>query len=265
MADEFCDQLKKLREEYKDGKICEEELDETIESLEKIKKSLKAKDNATVEIKNWRCLSTQYTLDNFNNSIQNAFTGQKDIPVVTAFYFEDIFFNKKGVFHGDNDLFEQDRAAFLDFECNDQAERMLGMRTLRVFADWMRFGVTIELTRPSRPAAVRQAFRNIGNGINRIKEIRAEYETIGINKNSGGPPELSDSYMDKAAYSDMLDQIKKRRVCGSYAHHDRGLLVGMKPVDSASLKARLAKLYDEEMEILIQLRQYQIDGIEFDF
>ena len=51
----------------------------------------------------------------------------------------------------------------------------------------------------------------------------------------------------------------------SLDHHTYARLVGMRPVDTAVVNARIKALYDEECGILIQLRELQMSGVEFEF
>lgn len=262
MAGQFCDQLKELREKYKGGKACVDELDETIESLKTIKKNLLPNKNAVVQISNTGVLynlSAAY----FQVALDNAFKTAPVMPRVVSFFIEDNFKIMNG--GTPNQSFEYVKEAFLELETDEQAAMILGMRTLNVTANFGQGFLTFQFFPVSQPADIRQKFRTIANGITRLKEIKTEYDRIGIKQGASGPPELSDIYLDKSAYSSLIEEIKKRRICGSYSYHDRAILLSKKPVDTAPLNARIAKLYDEEVATLIQLRQFQIEGIEFDF
>ena len=60
--------------------------------------------------------------------------------------------------------------------------------------------------------------------------------------------------------------MKRAREHGqSIDRHVYGALKGRKPVDMAKLQAKIKKLYDEECDCLITLREFQVNGVEFDF
>lgn len=265
MADQFCDQLKELREKYKGGQACVDELDETIESLKNIKRTLQPNKNAVVQISNTAVLyHTHLSVEYFQMALNNAFKQAPVTPRVVNFYVEDNFkLENAGT---PAQLFQKVQEAFLALETDEQAAMMLGMKTLNVPRSRDLCSVTFQFFPVSQPAIMRQNLRTIANGIYRLKAIKLEYERMGVKlQGENGPPVLSDVYLDKSFYSEQIEEMKKRRKAGEYGYHDRALLLGKKPVDTASLQARVAKLYDEEMDILIKLRQFQIEGIVFDF
>ena len=267
MAREFCNQLKELQENFKGGATCIETLNETISSLAKIREDLLLSkpmqsnpDQCLVEIGAVNGANYPIQLlrkEDIQKGINNVFVRGGSVPCLASLLFEDNFRPDK---HG---LVEPVREAFLDFKTDEHAAMILGLGKLKVINDGMHLEIT--LLPVSRPATLRKTWRTIGQGIARLKEIKAEYERMGAKNNTSGPPEPSDEIIDKSVMSDVLQQMKNRRAeTGSYAYHDRAYLA-LKPVDMASIKGRLAKLYDDEVSIMIQLRQFQLDGVEFVF
>jgi hypothetical protein len=77
----------------------------------------------------------------------------------------------------------------------------------------------------------------------------------------------SAAFADRSFFDGLLAKARAILANGhSLDHHTYAPLAGMRPTDTAALKARIKALYDEECGLLIQLREMQMmDGVEFEF
>jgi hypothetical protein len=109
--------------------------------------------------------------------------------------------------------------------------------------------------------------RRVGGLIKRLNDIDLELKQIGATREGGSVvPTLSRKFVDKASYASYLEKAKKARAAGfSLDHHSYAPLISMKPVDTALLNAQIKKLYGEECDIIIELREHQLNGLDFDF
>jgi hypothetical protein len=83
---------------------------------------------------------------------------------------------------------------------------------------------------------------------------------------SGMPKPADGKYLDKSWFVTNIPGMKRARETGKSL--DPGAykyLKNRKSVDMAKLEAQIKELYDEECDCLISLRQFQVDGVEFDF
>jgi hypothetical protein len=130
-------------------------------------------------------------------------------------------------------------------------------------------GVAVKFGKPIRDLVTRETYREIGMLVDRIKEIGKELQTIGaVRENGFGPPKLSDKYAERSYYiqNDTLAAWKRTRAAGySLEYHPYMLLKHKRPIDTAKINSRIKALYNEECDALIQLREFQINGIEFEF
>ena len=63
-----------------------------------------------------------------------------------------------------------------------------------------------------------------------------------------------------------LAGMKRAREAGqSLDRNAHGPLKHRKPLDTAKFQAQVKKLHDEECDCLIALREFQVNGVEFDF
>jgi dTDP-4-amino-4,6-dideoxygalactose transaminase len=93
-----------------------------------------------------------------------------------------------------------------------------------------------------------------------------ELRQIGAVRKARGMPALRDGLVDVSVYAAMLERIQllrdQQKSCNAEQH---AFLCNNKPFDAAAARARIKLLYDEECDILVRLRQHQIDGVDFEF
>ena len=165
------------------------------------------------------------------------------------------------------------RMCFIEFSTEQEASYALGLKDLIIYVKIDSSSSTtsypIQFIQPTQTSATHSTLRCIGTLIARLGEIEKEFKKIGAERLMGGIPTLKREFMDKAVYMAKLSEYKAARSAGaSLDHNAYGLLVSRKPVDTAALQVLIQPLYNEECDILIQLREYQISsccGVDFEF
>jgi len=242
---------------------CLEDLEDTIRTLQKIKKDLKeaadhSPDKNVVQVLWKGPASLTFTRQDVIHSFAAI-----SLPVqVVSVEFQDNFTLDQ------NKYLQPLRMCFIKFVAEEDAATALGFQKmhLHVKLDSSSSLFPVEFILPTHSMATYKTLRIIGNSIARLGEIDKELKKIGAVRRHGGMPELGPGFIDKGWYLTKLQEFKRIRAAGgSLDLHSHTPLAGMKPVDSNALKLRIKTLYDEECDILIQLREFQLNGVEFNF
>jgi len=157
---------------------------------------------------------------------------------------------------------------FICFESDEQACMVLGTKSLNLtlHSPNEAHHITVEFVRPIQPYETRKTFRTIGDLLVRLDAIVDEYKKFGAVRQGSGKPTLSNTLLDKSWFITELEKAKTIRASGgSLDHNMYGPLRGRRPVDSKAVEAQITALYDEECDILIKLREFQLNGIDFEF
>lgn len=153
---------------------------------------------------------------------------------------------------------------FLTFDHVKDAYHALSLKNFHMTIKGI-VGVPVKFVNPAQNSGTRETFRKIGCLVYRVKEIEEELKSLGA-VSEYGRPKPPPTFFDKAYFGEMLPQWKRVRAAGqALDHHAFMPLKCRKPVDMKSLQARLDALYNEECDALIQLREFQLNGIEFEF
>jgi len=153
---------------------------------------------------------------------------------------------------------------YIRFGSEKEARNVLGLQRFVLSASGE--GRSVNFTKPVRPFADRATFRKIGVLVKRIREIEKELLNMGAVYDCGKYIPDPNKYIDKACFTEIFTRTKRTREAGiSLNHHAYAPLKHRKLVDTAVFMARTKKLYDEECDCLITLREFQINGVEFDF
>jgi hypothetical protein len=100
----------------------------------------------------------------------------------------------------------------------------------------------------------------------RVKEIESELTKMGAVYDCGEYKPDPNKFVDKSCFTEYLAGAKRSRETGqSLDRNVFGMLKCGRPIDTAVFKAVVKKLYDEECDCYIALRQFQLDGVKFDF
>jgi hypothetical protein len=288
-ADEFKKTLAELRCKYEreadDSELspeykrqCLESLKGTIKALIKIEKDLTSaegigrKSSDVVQVMNIGIHCSNYNCPvpskgDFRRSFDMLFDVQRRMHSPKAFNVEIVSLDIERNYKLDKDMRVDVKPTlefFIKFESEEQACMVLGMKSMTLMFGQLR--VTVEFVQPTQSYATRKTFRTIGDSIVRLNAIEDEYKKIGAVRQMGGKPTLSDKYLDKSWFIRELERAKALRASGqSLDHNMHGPLRGRRPVDSTAKQAQITALYDEECDILIKLREFQLNGVDFDF
>jgi hypothetical protein len=109
-------------------------------------------------------------------------------------------------------------------------------------------------------------FRKIGKLVERVRAIQEELKSMGAVWDGDGYKPDPNKFLDKSWFATSLAGMKRAREAGqSIDRHAYGALKHRKPLDVVTFQAQSKKLYDEECDCLIALREFQVNGLEFDF
>ena len=278
-ATEFQEQLKEVEAQMdgisrgyddlcpNDQRECLTRLETTMKSLEKIRAGLveaqKRKAEPDVNVVQVNGLQTREYVTglDFERSFQAIYT--KLPPLGLSLTMENNYKidAKKRLF--------QVKECFLKFQSGDYASYALGLQTCKISATNGRIidGFHVTFTQPTQDFATRETLRKIGTLVDRLKEIEREMQSIGAVR-EGASWKPSDKLIDKSFFSrnEGLPAFKRARAAGlplDYQAH--ALLLSGKPVDMPRLMDRIHSLSNEECDALIQLREFQLNGWDFDF
>ena len=284
-SQEFAQDLAKINTRVKDeahvfpdmtpeGKRkCMEDLEHTIQILQNINHNLKAAEDSSPDKHLVQVLwkghqSITFTKLDFEKAFHeingHIFRPSKQLPVP----------NIKSVvtqdgFRLDDDKYLQSiRLCFIQFSNDEDHSMVLGLEKMNVTVRNPSgiHGIEVLFIQPTQSQAMHKTLRVIGNSLFRLGEIDNKLKKIGAVRAHGGMPELGLEFVDKAWYITKLQEYKRLRAAGiSLNLHAHGPLAGIRPVDSESLKLSIKQLYDEECDILILLREHQLNGTDFNF
>jgi hypothetical protein len=271
-AVEFTDDLREIKSQVEseagvyadmpaEGKRkCLESLDQTIATLNKIKKDLGDADKRMLDSNVVQVLwpgddKVIFTKEGFVKGFQNR---RITVPNIVAVSTQDNFILDS------NKFLKPVRMCFVKFSTEEEACTVLGLKGLN-YADERRI-FDVQFTPPTQTSTTRDNYRRAGKLVTRLGEIDSGLKDIGAVRECGTVPRLGPGFVDKGFFLDFLVRAKAALASGlSLDHHTYARLVGMRPVDTAVVNARIKALYDEECGILIQLRELQMSGVEFEF
>lgn len=285
-SQEFAQDLTKINTRVKDeahvfpdmtpeGKRkCMEDLEHTIQTLQNIKHNLKEAEDSSpdkhlVQVL-WKGHQPSFTFT--KRDFEKAFHGINariipptkplPVPIIKSVVMQDGF-------RLDDDKYLQSiRLCFIQFSNDEDYSMVLGLEKMnvdvRIHSD--NYGIHVQFIQPTQSQAMHKTLRVIGNSLFRLGEIDKELKKIGAVRAVGGMPELGPELIDKAWYLTKLQECKRLRAAGvSLDLQAHGPLAGRRPVDSNALKLSIKQLYDEECDILILLREHQLNGMDFNF
>ena len=157
---------------------------------------------------------------------------------------------------------------YLTFRSEEDACYALGLEdfNLSFKTPGGRAGTSVKFSKPAQSSAKRAMFRKIGKLVERVRVIQGELKSMGAVWEGGGYKPDPNKYLDRSWFMTSLAGMKRAREAGqSLDHHAYGGLKHRKPLDVATFQAQVKKLYDEECDCLITLREFQVNGVEFDF
>lgn len=170
---------------------------------------------------------------------------------------------EENYFPDSNKRLQRRSECFIIFKTIRSAEYALGLEKIYLLLPMQHCQMI--LTRPKQTSVVRTTYRKIGALIQRIGDIGKEITALGAVREYSRP-KLPSSFLDKSVFTEEIPKWKRARAAGqALDHHAYTPLRYCKMVDKKALQTRLDKLYNEECDALIQLREFQMDGVEFEF
>ena len=159
------------------------------------------------------------------------------------------------------------RMCFVKFSTHEDASTALRLKTMsiNVKQDTRTTTVHVEFIQPTQSSDTHETFRIIGNSLARLDEIDKELKKIGAERHgSSVMPTLKREFVDKVFYAAEIEKFKASsgKSLDQQAH---ALLYNRQPVDLVHVNTLIKQLYDEECNILVQLREFQLKGVDFNF
>ena len=153
---------------------------------------------------------------------------------------------------------------YITFSREEDARYAIGMKELSLQCEGR--SSSVKFVKPEQDAGTRATFRKIAPLVERVRAIEMELKLLGAVWEGDGYKPDDKKYMDKSWFVTSIAGMKRAREYGqSIDRHAYAALKGRKPVDMAKLQAQIKKLYNEECDCLITLREFQVNGVEFDF
>ena len=184
---------------------CMQNLDETIETLIKIKKNLKEAKLGNpvnvVQVIGLERLAKPLTTSQFQKCLDEiACRYSRDARQESDFRVKSLKTEEN--FNLDNEMkMKRNNEYFIEFESEEQALTAVGIGDMQLSVDngGGRSGVPIKYVFPTRTSAIRAAYRAIGNLINRLGEVDKQLKALGAIPGSG------------VEYQDCLNHFYKRK------------------------------------------------------
>ena len=260
-----------------DGKRkCMDELEHTIQTLGNIKKSLKEAEDHQDPEKNllqviWKGnRSFIFTASDFDNAFSELGSRhRRKLPVdVPRYRVESVTMQDNFTLDCNKNL-QPTRMCFVKFSTDEDTSTALLLKTVSITVRHVGSseGVSVEFIQPTQSSGSHKTFRIIGNSLARLGEIDEELKKIGVERCGGSVmPTLKCEFVDKVYYAAELEKFKAVSSSGkSLEQHAHALLYTRQPVDMVYVQTLIKQLYDEECSILVQLREFQLNGIDFNF
>ena len=250
-------------------KECQARLDETVDCLLKIQRNLKQGgwnvDARTVRVlglyAGWGVKASDFGVS-FSKAAGNLRKNERDqafIPDGLALTMEHNY-----IMDGTGKVLGAAEDWYITFGREEDACYALGLGNFMLY--WAGTGREVKFAKPAQSSATRATFRKIGPLVERVRAIEMELKLIGAVWDGGEYKPDDKKYMDKSWFVTSIAGMKRARESGqSLDRHAYGPLKHRKPVDMAKLQTQIKKLYDEECDCLITLREFQVNGVEFDF
>ena len=251
-------------------KAVRKRLDQTVESLLKMQKDLKQADCGSVDARTvmvtglhpvWKVESGDF-VQSFCNLARTKGSHEKQ-PSVGALSVN-LKIEHNYMMDGTGKVLGAVPEYYLIFGREEDACYALGLQEFRLYFHGT--SRDVNFIPPTKSTATRAAFRKIGGLVERVRAIGEELKNMGAVWDGDGYKPDPNKFIDKSWYVTSLAGMKRAREAGqSLDRNAHGPLKHRKPLDTAKFQAQVKKLYDEECDCLIALREFQLNGMEFDF
>lgn len=269
--DSSCPEYEDLSPDSRVG--CRDNLDREIEALEKKRKAFAEIDSADPLTRTLLVLGVRKSCMPVLSDFVNAFDelrvrrGRYEGAGVPVFSGYEVFHETNWKFQEGN--WKQVDECFLRTRGVKEARFLLNLPHLDVVVNKPSgiLGCSVRFVPATQDDETRKTFNVIGGLIERRKEIVKELDAIGIDRcGTGGLPSLHAKYIDKAYFRQLMAEWERERAAGRpLTYHAWAVLSGMIPMDLEKLTGWVLTLYNEECDVLMQLRKYQDAGFDFVF
>lgn len=172
------------------------------------------------------------------------------------------------VFHEENCKFQNGQWLKVK-ECFIVLRSIKDARFLLEFKDFFLnvSGVISRVTFARHPHddAMRKTYTEIGGRVERLQVVRKELSTF-LTEVAEDRPRLSNKYVDKSVFKQYIKDWKAKRASGKpLSRTEYNMLTFYIPVSLKMFQERFNELWDEQTDIIIELRDFQADEFAFEF
>lgn len=172
------------------------------------------------------------------------------------------------VFHEENCKFQNGQWLKVK-ECFIVLRSIKDARFLLEFKDFFLnvSGVISRVTFARHPHddATRKTYTEIGGLVERLQVVRKELSTF-LTEVAEDRPRLSNKYVDKSVFKQYIKDWKAKRASGKpLSRTEYNMLTFYIPVSLKMFQERFNELWDEQTDIIIELRKFQADDFAFEF
>ncbi len=213
--------------------------------------------------------NVRFTMDHLERAIGSHRHGYGivvAIPTILGVHMEDgyVLDARKRV--------QRELMCFVELATSADAETLLarGSATIRYeLTAGCYTSIEVKFVRPAKSRSQRAALLRIGLLVARLGEISHEFQELGAVRLANGTsvvPRLGKRMASRDEYATALERYEQclagdgRLSAAAYAY-----LAEKTPVDTDAVEQRLAALFREECQALVQLRRLQIEGHDFLF
>jgi hypothetical protein len=213
--------------------------------------------------------NVRFTMDHLDRAIGSQRHGYgivMPIPTILGVHMED------GYVLDPRKRVQRELMCFVDLATEADAETLLarGSATIRYeLTAGCYTSIEVKFVRPAKSRSQRAALLRIGLLVARLGEISHEFQELGAVRIANGTsvvPRLGKRMASRDEYATALERYEQclagdgRLSAAAYAY-----LAEKTPVDTDAIEQRLAALFREECQALVQLRRLQIEGHDFIF
>ncbi len=213
--------------------------------------------------------NVRFTMDHLDRAIGSHRHGYgivMPIPTILGVHMEDgyVLDARKRV--------QRELMCFVELATEGDAEMLLtkGSATIRYeLTAGCYTSIEVKFVRPAKSRSQRAALLRIGSLVARLGELSHEFQELGAVRLANGTsivPRLGKRMASRDEYAVSLERYEQclagdgRLGAAAYAY-----LAEKTPVDTDAVELRLAALFREECQALVQLRRLQIEGHDFLF
>ena len=159
------------------------------------------------------------------------------------------------------------RVCFINLKTATDAAMVLDFGTLNVVGTNQHggTGVAVTFVSPAETSAKRDALRRVGKLVTGVREINEQLTRMRADYSQGIPKPPQD-LIHAALYAELLTKAKQiRQAGGTLDPSTAATLLTRQPADISAIQARMTALFNEKLGLVIQIREFQLSGLDFKF